>query len=59
MGARSLANPSTSGAVPEDIERILRPFSQPLAKNYNNKIIFLGSFAAGESCVAPPVAENF
>ena len=33
--------------------------SPPLAKNYDNKIIFLGSFAAGESCEAPPVAENF
>ena len=33
--------------------------SPPLAKNYDNKIIFLGSFAAGETCAAPPVAENF
>ena len=30
-----------------------------LAKNYDNKINFLGSFSAGETCAAPPVAENF
>ena len=33
--------------------------SPPLAKNYDNKIIFLLSFAAGETCAVPPVAENF
>ena len=33
--------------------------SPPLAKNYDNKIIFLGSLAAEKSCAAPPIAENF
>ena len=32
--------------------------SPPLQKNYVNKIIFTGAFAAGKTCAAPPVAEN-
>ena len=33
--------------------------SPPLAKNYDNKIIFSNLFAAGESCAAPSVAEKW
>ena len=36
---------------------MLKPMSP--AKNYDNKIVFLGLFAAGETCAASPVFVKY